>query len=106
MVKIISAILVGNSTKATMADSRDSLKHRLKSDLRTTELSNNEVANLCESLCGKTVKELCAIVKSVCVSLTGSSRKTDITDRLIAMARIGAVKVKRYVVIRGKVLQR
>ena len=55
------------------------------------ELSNNEVANLCDCLCGKTVKELRAIVKSVCVRLTGS-RKTDITDQLIAMARIGAVK--------------
>ena len=31
-------------------------------------------------------------MKSVCVRLIGSSCKTDITDRLIAMARIGAVK--------------
>ena len=68
---------------------RDLLKSAL---LRTKELSDNEVANLCDSLCGKTIKELSAVKKSVCVRLTGSSRKTNITDRLIAMARIGAVK--------------
>ena len=65
----------------------------MKSDLlRTKELSDNEVPNLCESLCGKTIKELRAIAKSDCVRLTGSSRKTDIIDWLIAMARIGAVE--------------
>ena len=66
-----------------MVDSRDSLKSAL---LRTKELPDNEVANLRDFLCGKTIKELCAIAKSVCVKLTGSSRKTDIIDQLIAMA--------------------
>ena len=60
--------------------------------LRAKELSDNEVANLRDSLCRKTIKELRAIAKSVCMRLTGSSRKIDITDRLIAMARIGAIK--------------
>ena len=65
----------------------------MKSDLlHAKELSDNEVANLCESLCGKTIKELCAIIKSICVGLTGSSCKTVITDQLITMVRIGAVK--------------
>ena len=68
---------------------RDSLKSAL---LRTKELSDNEVVNLCDSFCGKTIKELIAVEKSVCVRLTGSSCKTDITDRLIVMARIGAIK--------------
>ena len=63
-----------------MVDSTDSLKSAL---LRAEELSDNEVANLCDSLCGKTIKELRAVAKSVCMRLTGSSHKTDITDRLI-----------------------
>ena len=89
MVKIISTILVGNGTKATIADSRDSLKSDL---LCAKELSDNELTNLCASFCRKTIKELHAIMKSVCVRLTGSSCKTDVTDQLIAMAKIGAVK--------------
>ena len=74
-----------------MVDSTDSLKSAL---LRAKELSDNEVANLRDSLCGKTIKELRAVAKNVCERLTDSSRKTDITDRLIAM------------VIWGKTLQR
>ena len=51
--KIISAILVGNSTKATMADLQNSLKSDL---LRAKELSDNEVPNLCESLVEKQLR--------------------------------------------------
>ena len=40
----------------------------------------------------KTIKELHAIAKNVYVRLTGSSRKTNITDQLIVMAWIGANK--------------
>ena len=66
--KIVSTILVGSSKQATMVDSRDSLKSAL---LRTKELSNTEVANVCDSLCGKTIKKLRVIMKSICVRLTG-----------------------------------
>lgn len=58
-------------------------------------------ANLHDGLHGRTSKELCALklVESVCVMMTGSSSKTDITsditDRLITMAQIGAIKVKQ-----------
>ena len=60
-----------------MIDSQDSLKSAL---LHAKKLSDNELANLCDSLCRKTIKELRAITKSVCVRLTGSLHKTDITD--------------------------
>lgn len=60
--------------------------------LHAKELFDNETANLCHSLCGKTIKELHAIAKNVYVRLTGSSRKTNITDQLIVMAWIGANK--------------
>ena len=40
----------------------------------------------------KTVKELGTLAKLLGVRLTGSSRKADIVDRLLAMAKIGAVR--------------
>ena len=68
-----------------MVDLTDSLKSAL---LHAKELSDNEVANLRDSLCGKTIKELRAVAKSVCVRLTGSSRKTDMLNK----NSLGAVK--------------
>ena len=43
-------------------------------------------------LLGKTVKELSTLAKSLGVRLAGSTRKADIVDRLLAMAKIGAVR--------------
>ena len=40
----------------------------------------------------KNNKELRSFAKNVLVRLTGSSRKADIADRLIAMAQIGAIR--------------
>ena len=38
------------------------------------------------------MKELITLTKSLGVRLTGSSRKVDMVDRLLAMAKIGAVR--------------
>ena len=57
MLKIIPAILVGSSKQATIADSRGLWKSAL---LRVTEFSDGEVKNCYNSLCGLTIKELCA----------------------------------------------
>ena len=40
----------------------------------------------------KTVKELSTLAKSLGVRLAGSTRKADIVERLLAMAKIGAVQ--------------
>ena len=40
----------------------------------------------------KTVKELSTLAKSLGVRLAGSTRKADIVERLLAMAKIGAVR--------------
>ena len=86
-----------------MIDSQDSLQSAL---LHTKKLSDNELANLCDSLCRKTIIELRAITKSVCVRLTSSLHKTDITDRLIAMARIAAITGETIAGDTGRTLQR
>ena len=44
---------------------------------------------------GKTVKELCLVVKTLSVKLTGSLRKADIVDQLIVMEKIGAARDKK-----------
>lgn len=67
----------------------ESLKSTL---LCAKELPDNEIANLRQFLHGKTIKELRSLAKSISVRLTGSTRKGDIADRLIAMAQIGAVR--------------
>jgi len=60
--------------------------------LQAQKLSEDELSNLRDSLNKKTLKELRSLAKSVSVRLTGSSRKHDIVDRLIAMGKIGAVR--------------
>ena len=60
--------------------------------LRGKQLSEDEVSPLKDCLCRKTLQELRVIAKDVNVRLAGSSRKADIVDRMIGMARIGAIR--------------
>ena len=55
-------------------------------------MSQEEVSALKDRLCSKTLQELRVLAKGVNVRLTGSSRKADIVERLIGMARIGATR--------------
>ena len=64
--------------------------------LRDQELNDEKVMELRENLLKKTVKELSALAKSISVKLAGSSRKADIVDRLLAMAKIRAVRDKLF----------
>ena len=56
------------------------------------ELSDSEISAIKDSLCSRTLQKLRVLAKGVNVRLTGSSRKADIVDRLIGMARIGATR--------------
>ena len=60
--------------------------------LRGKQLSEDEVSALKDRLCSKTLQELRVLAKDVNVRLAGSSRKADIVDRMIGMARIGAIR--------------
>ena len=77
-----------NNTRA-MALNVETLKSVL---LRGQELSDNEIVELRDCMLKKTLKEMRVLSKSISVKLTGSSRKVDIVDRLISMAKIGAVQ--------------
>ena len=55
-------------------------------------LSDVALGDIRRQLLKKTVKELGTLAKLLGVRLTGSSRKVDIVDRLLAMAKIGAVR--------------
>ena len=59
---------------------------------RGEELSNSDIAALINRLSAMTLKNLKSLAKSLGIRLTGSSRKGDIIERLIGMARIGAIK--------------
>ena len=86
MVNIISTILVGKNAEVTVMALEGNLKDCL---LHGKELSDDEISALKDRLCSKTVQKLRILAKGVNVRLTGSSRKVDIVDRLIGMARIG-----------------
>ena len=59
---------------------------------RGEELSNSDIAALINRLSAMTLKNLKSLAKSLGIRLTGSSRKGDIIEGLIGMARIGAIK--------------
>ena len=59
---------------------------------RGEELSNDDIAALISQLSAMTLKNLKSLAKSLGIHLTGSSRKGDIIEHLIGMARIGAIK--------------
>ena len=59
--------------------------------LRGKELSDSEVESFKISLASKKVQDLWKIAVKVSVRLTGSVPKNDIVDRLIGMAKIGAM---------------
>ena len=63
--------------------------------LQGKELSHEEIVGLREHLHRLSVKEIKAIAKGLSIRLTGSSKKTDIIERLMAMARIGAIQKHR-----------
>ena len=56
------------------------------------ELSHEEIVSLRKQLYGLSVKEIKAIAKNLSIRLTGSSKKADIIERLMAMARIKAIQ--------------
>ena len=69
------------------------LEDNLKSCLLCgKQLSEDEVSALKDCLCNKTLQELRVLAKDVNVRLAGSSRKADIVDRIIGMARIGVIR--------------
>ena len=59
--------------------------------LRGKELSGSDIENLNTSLHRLKVQEL-KILKEVRVHLTGSFRKNNIVERIVGMARIGALQ--------------
>ena len=59
--------------------------------LQAQKLSKNELLELRDCLSKKTLKELLSLAKSISVTLTGSSRKLDIIDCLIAIGNTGAI---------------
>ena len=69
------------------------LKGNLKSCLlHGKDLSEDEVSALKDCLCSKMLQELRILAEDVNVRLADSSRKADIVDRMIGMARIGAIR--------------
>ena len=60
--------------------------------LQGKELSHEEIFSLRERLHRLSVKEIKSIAKGLSIRLTGSSKKADIIERLMAMAQIGAIQ--------------
>ena len=63
--------------------------------LQGKELSHEEIVSLRERLHRLSVKEIKSIAKRLSIHLTGSSKKADIIERLMAMAQIGAIQKHR-----------
>ena len=63
--------------------------------LQGKELSHEEIVSLREHLHRLSVKEIKSIAKGLSIRLTGSSKKADIIERLMAMAQIGAIQKHR-----------
>ena len=63
--------------------------------LQGKELSHEEIVSLRERLHRLSVKEIKSIAKGLSIRLTGSSKKADIIERLMAMAQIGAIQKHR-----------
>ena len=59
--------------------------------MRAQDMTDTETQVLRETLLANTVKELNTLARRVSVRLAGSSRKADIVERVLAMAKIGAV---------------
>ena len=64
--------------------------------LQGKELSHEEIVGLREHLHRLSVKEIKAITKGLLIRLTGSSKKIDIIEWVMAMARIGAIQKHRF----------
>ena len=54
------------------------------------ELTDDDEAMLMSRLREMTLKQLKVLAKKLNIKLTGSSNKSDVTDRMFAMAHIGA----------------
>ena len=63
--------------------------------LQGKEVSHEEIVSLRERLHRLSIKEIKSIAKGLSIRLTGSSKKADIIERLMAMAQIGAVQKHR-----------
>jgi len=57
-------------------------------------LDHDEAEELTGILSGMTLKQLKLLVKDCNIRFTGSSKKGDVMDRVIAMARIGTIQGK------------
>ena len=60
--------------------------------MRARDMTDTETQVLRETLLAIMVKELNTLARRVSVRLAGSSRKADIVERVLAMAKIGAVQ--------------
>ena len=80
---------LGQSAAIVMAEGSD----QQTSLLNAKECSDEDAAVLRERLQCKLVPELRLLVKYLSIRLTGASRKTDIVDRVVAMCRLGCVRV-------------
>ena len=55
------------------------------------DLTDDDEATLTTNLRKMTLKQLKFLAKNLSIKLTGSTKKADVIDRLLAMARIGAI---------------
>ena len=60
--------------------------------LRGTDLSSDEVISLTESLNLMKVKDIKLIAKNLSIRVTAATKKTELIDRIMAMAQIGAIR--------------
>jgi len=89
--KNLSMAVIGTSLASVVdgAVNSEEISAEISTLLQAQKFSKNELLELQDCLSKKTLKELRLLAKSVSVRLTGSSRKLDIIDRLIAMGKIG-----------------
>ena len=59
--------------------------------LNSQGLGHDEAEELTGNLSGMTLKQLKLLAKDCNICLTGSSKKGEVMDRILAMARIGAI---------------
>ena len=81
--------MAASSSQNSTISGACTLKSSLLNCQMLSEMAIGEIRGL---LLMKTVKELSTLAKSLGVRLAGSTRKADIVERLLAMAKIGAVR--------------
>jgi len=60
--------------------------------LHSMDLSSDKVIRLRESLTLMKVKDIKSIAKNLCIHVTAAIKKTELIDRTMVMAQIGAIR--------------